>query len=173
MNRPLYVLPNGGGLGYGLFVLDESTLRYLLDHIEEIPDALTRGSAWVDLCENLLEAKVTPKDFLDLAQRALPKESDEQNTQRVLGYLSRTFWSLAPEQRTARSPSIESLLREGLGRARTTSQKAAWFSAFSSVALTPGGLAWLQRVWSRAEPIEGLPLAEPDEINLALELAVR
>src|SRR5688500_19862981 len=44
--RPLYVLPNGGGLGYGLFILDDASRDYLLGHIEEIPDALTRGSAW-------------------------------------------------------------------------------------------------------------------------------
>ena len=51
--------------------------------MEEIPDALTRGSAWVDLWENVLEAPgagtVPGSEFLDLATRALPKESDEQN----------------------------------------------------------------------------------------------
>ena len=34
-------------------------------------------------------------------------------------------------------------------------------------------LAWLERVWRREEQVPGLPLAEPDEIALALELAVR
>jgi hypothetical protein len=44
----LYILPNGGGLGYGAFLLEMGTRRYLLEHLEDIPDALTRGSAWVD-----------------------------------------------------------------------------------------------------------------------------
>ena len=39
--------------------------------------------------------------------------------------------------------------------------------------LSPDGLAWLERVWRREETIPGLALAEPDEITLALELAVR
>ena len=36
--RPLFVLPNGAGLGYGLFMLDEGSRKYLLEHLEEIPD---------------------------------------------------------------------------------------------------------------------------------------
>ena len=39
--------------------------------------------------------------------------------------------------------------------------------------LTPDGVAWLTRVWKREQAIPGLRLAEPDEIALAMELAVR
>ncbi|MGD1071932.1 MAG: M1 family aminopeptidase, partial [Bryobacteraceae bacterium] len=86
---PLYVLPNGEGLGYGLFVLDAATRHYLLDHLQDIHDPLTRGSAWVDLWEDLLEGAVTPHDFLTTITRALPLEDDEQNTQLVLSDLVR------------------------------------------------------------------------------------
>jgi aminopeptidase N len=172
--RPLFVLPNGAGLGYGLFLLDPPTLRYLLAHLEDIPDPLTRGSAWIDLWENLLEARLTPAQFLDLASRALPKENDEQNTQRVLAYLAHAFWQFLPQsERLKRGPALESLLRTGLALAASSSAKSAWFNAVRDTALTPQTLAWLQRVWRREEKIAGLPLAETDEINLALELAVR
>jgi aminopeptidase N len=172
--RPSFVLPNGGGLGYGSFLLDMGTRRYLLEHLEDIPDGLARGSAWVDLWDNLLEAQIEPAAFLNLALRAVPRETDEQNVQLILGYLSRTFWFfLNQEARVARVPAIEALLRENLIRARTASQKAAWFAAFRSIVLTRDGLVWLERVWRREEKIEGLPLAEPDEIQMALQLAVR
>ena len=172
--QPLYVLPNGGGLGYGLFVLDDQTRRYLAGSIENIPDALTRGSAWVDLWENVLEARLTGPEFLDLAARALPKETDEQNTQLILSYLSRAFWLLlSSQERTARAPSMEAMLREGIAQARTASQKSAWFNTFRDVVLTAGGLDWLERVWRREQKIEGLSFAETDEITMALELAVR
>ena len=88
-NPPLYVLPNGEGLGYGLFALDAGTRRYLLDHLEEIHDPLTRGSAWVDLWEELLAAAIAPAEFLNLITRALPLEDDEQNTQLVLSEFTR------------------------------------------------------------------------------------
>jgi aminopeptidase N len=169
-----FVLPNGQGLGYGLFLLDEQSRTYLLGHVDVIPDPLTRGSVWVTLWENLLEGRVTPAEWLNLSERALPAETDEQNTQRALGYLEQAFWKyLPPADRVARAPQIERLLRDGLARAKTTSRKSAWFSAFRDVVLTRDGLAWLERVWRREEKIDGLPFSETDEIAMALELAVR
>ncbi len=174
LDAPDYVLPNGEGLGYGLFVLDDRSLAHLLQHIEAIPDALTRGSAWVTLWDNLLERRMTPAAFFDAALRAVPREPDEQNAERVLAYLVRAFWRwLPPEERAARSASFETVLRQGLSAAPTMSRKAAWFNALRDTALSAGTLEWLERVWRREESVPGLPLAEPDEITLALELAVR
>jgi len=106
--------------------------------------------------------------------RAAPLESDEQNVQRILSYLVRTFWRFLPaSERTSRSVALETMLRAGLERAMTASQKAAWFNAFRDTVLTGDGLAWLERVWRREERVPGLPLAESDEITMAEELAVR
>ena len=174
LDRPLYVLPNGGGLGYGLFILDEASRNYLLEHVEDVPDALTRGSAWVTLWDNLLESRLTPGALLDAALRALPRETDEQNVQRVLSYTTRLFLRfLPPGERATRGPALEAALRLGLERAGTQSQKSAWFNAYRDTVLSRDGLAWLERVWRRDEAVPGLTLAEPDEIALALELAVR
>ena len=73
--RPLYVLPSGDGLGYGLFLLDDTSRDYLLAHIEEIPDALTRGTAWVTMWDNLIERRVNAGELLAAAMRALPRET--------------------------------------------------------------------------------------------------
>jgi aminopeptidase N len=171
---PLYVLPSGAGLGYGLFVLDSSSRDYLLQHIEDVPDAVTRGAAWVTLWDNLLEAHLSASALSDAAMRALSRETDEQNTQRVLTYLVRMFWRfLPPDERTRRGPGLEAMLRAGLERAPTQSQKAAWFNAYRDVVLSREGVTWLERVWRRDEKVPGLTLAEPDEIALAMELAVR
>jgi aminopeptidase N len=84
------------------------------------------------------------------------------------------FWGrLAPAERAERVAALEALFRAGLDRAATSSVKSAWFSAFRDVAMTPAGLAWLERVWKREETIAGLPFAETDEIVMAEELAVR
>jgi aminopeptidase N len=174
VERPSYVLPNGGGLGYGLFVLDARSRDYLLAHIEDIPDALTRGSAWVTLWDNVMEGTVPADRFFEAALRAVSREGDEQNTELILANLSRAFWRFFPPvTRQARSRELEALLIAGIGRAPTMSLKAAWFNTLRDVATTTDALAWLERVWRREERIEGLPLAEPDEIALAQELAVR
>jgi aminopeptidase N len=171
---PLYVLPSGGGLGYALFVLDPASRRYLVEHLDKIPDALTRGSAWVTLWENTLERHVAPAAFIDLAARAAPRETDEQNRQRILSYLVRAFWRLLDENdRERRAPALEAMLRTGIGRASTSSEKSAWFNAYRDITLSRPGVAWLERVWRREEKIDGLTFAETDEIAMALELAVR
>ena len=171
---PHFVLPAGGGLGYGLFTLDEGSRAYLLGRIEDIPDALTRGVAWVTLWDNLEASRVGAAQLLETAMRALPREADEQNAQRVLAYVTRVFWRfLPPADRAARAPALEAALRAGLDRGRTQSEKAAWFNAYRDVVLTGDGVAWLTRVWRREQQIPGLRLAEPDEIAMSLELAVR
>jgi aminopeptidase N len=171
---PLYLLPSGGGLGYGLFVLDEASRTYLLAHLEDIQDAMTRGDAWVTLWENMLDGHVAPSAFVDAVTRAVPRESDEQVRQRALTYLTRVFWRFLPhEARVRRAAALEATLRDGISAATTSSQKSAWFNAYRDITLTQSGVAWLQRVWSREEEIAGLTFAETDEIAMALELAVR
>jgi aminopeptidase N len=101
---PSFVLPNGRGLGYGLFLLDPGSREYLLTKVATIQDPLTRGSAWVTLWDNLVESQVDPGAFIDAVARALPVETDEQNVQRLLGYLTRAFWRhLAPAEARSRA----------------------------------------------------------------------
>ena len=174
MPAPLFVLPNGAGWAYGGFTLDKHSLDYLTTHVHEIADPLTRGAAWVTLWDALLNRQVTPSALISAAMAALPRESDEQLTSRVLGYLGATWWRfLAPTERQARVGDVESLMRAGLANAKTASQKSSWFGALRNVFATPDTTAWMRRVWEQAEKIDGLPLAEPDFTSLALELAVR
>jgi aminopeptidase N len=171
---PRYVLPSAAGWAYGNFVLDQASREFLTASLPEIADPLTRGSAWITLWDGLLEGQVPPAAFFDLALQALPREADEQLISRVLGYASNTWWRyLDTAARGARAPHFESLLRDGLRDAQTRSQKAAWFGTLRNVAVTPATVDWLRQVWSEKETVPGLPLAEPDYISLALDLAVR
>jgi aminopeptidase N len=171
---PRYVLPNGGGWAYGGFTLDEATLAWLMANLPDVDDALTRGSAWVTLWDALLDGQVTPEAFLDLALRALPRETDEQMTSRVLGYSSNTWWRfMGPTDRAALAERYEAVLRDGLTRAGTPSRKAAWFGALRNTAVSPTTVQWLKLIWEKKESVAGLPLAETDYTALALDLAVR
>jgi aminopeptidase N len=128
----------------------------------------------VTLWDNVQASRLGAAQLLDAAIRALPREADEQNAQRVLSYVTRVFWRfLPPAERAGRGPALEAALRAGLDRGRTQSEKAAWFNAYRDVVMTSDGVAWLTRVWRREQQIPGLRLAEPDEIAMALELAVR
>ena len=111
---PDFVLPTGGGIGYGDFALDDASLAYLLGHLPEIQDPLTRGAAWVTLWEQMLDGRVAPAAIMALALRALPLEGDELNVARILGYSVQTYWMfLDAPARDATSPSLERLLARG------------------------------------------------------------
>ena len=171
---PVFVLPSAGGIGYADFKLDHTTSEYLLARLPELPDGLTRGSAWVTMWEQMLDGRVSAHAMFDLALAALPGERDELNVQRILSYAQQLYWKFLPATERERSaPAFERTLRAGLDAASTSSLKAAWFAALRDVAITTAALDWLERVWRGVEQVPGLTLAEPDYITLALELAVR
>ncbi len=171
---PRFVLPSGGGIGYAGFELDAASLEYLVTRLPEIDDPLTRGAAWITLWEQMLDRRTEASRVMDLALRALPRETDEQNVQRILGYARRAHWNFLPAtDRDRVAPRLEQILRAGLAAAPTSSLKSAWFSALRDVAQTEATVEWLERVWRKTEAVPGLTLAEPDYITLALELAVR
>ncbi len=171
---PRFVLPTGGGLGYGDFVLDARSRDDLLAHAPSLDSALTRGAVYVTLWEDVVAGRLPAAAWMDLTLRALAQDTNEQNVTRLLGYASAAFWRrLDPAARDELAPSLERRLREGLDRAQTRTAKALWFQALVRLARTGPTLDWLAAVWRREVTIEGLPLAEPDEIVLAQELAVR
>ena len=171
---PDYVLAAGGGLGYGLTALDARSREHLLAELPGIDHALTRAVAWVSLRESLLEGDVEPEALIDLARRALPAETDEQNVSLVLGYLTSTYWRhLPPERRAALAPEIEELLWRGTETAGGGSLAAAWFGAYRDAATSPEAAGRLERIWRGEEDVPGVPLAERDFTALAQALAVR
>ena len=171
---PLYVLPTGGGIAYGDFVLDDTSRSYLTAHLADVPDPLTRGAALVTLWEEMLDGRVAPAVIFQMLTQALPRESDELTVQRMLSYAQQSFWKyLTPGESAEQSAGFDRLVRDGLERASSSSLKSAWFNALRDTARTPSTLEWLERVWRKTEQVPGLTLAEPDYITLALELAVR
>jgi aminopeptidase N len=167
---PKWILPQGG---YGFFDLDPATIDYFSKSIAEIPDAYLRGSALVELWEAMLEGRVLPAQVLDdLLTRC--HESDGPAFSMMLDDVRFLFWRFTQaDDRKPVAPKLEAVLRAGLTGARSTSLKGAWFSAFRSTATTPGAVAWLEQIWRHGVKVEGLPLSESDEADLAGDLALR
>jgi aminopeptidase N len=102
---PRFVLPSGRGVGYAGYELDAASLAYLLADLPEIGDPLTRGAAWVTLWDQMLDGRATATALVELALSALPRESDEQNVQRILGYTQRAYWKFLPPRSRSRRPA--------------------------------------------------------------------
>jgi aminopeptidase N len=171
---PDFVLPNGHGLAYGEFHLDEPSLSWLLTHLPEVPDALTRGSAWLTLWDEMLARHVGPEPLLDLALRAIDGETSELNLQRMLTCLERLFWIfIEPSSRTECASHVETVLRGALDAAGAAATQAALFTTLRAVAVCAPTLTWLRMLWEGEQTIDGLELQEADLIGITLELAVR
>ena len=171
---PDYVLANGRGAGYGLFRLDERTRDYLLRHLPQIDDPLTRGVAWVSLWDELLAGNVPPRRFIELAREALEQETDELNTQRILGYLTSAYWRyLSVDTRLASAAALEEQLWRLTGTTPRQTLRSAYFAAYRNVALTESAVARLKRIWRGDENVRGLPLSKNDMMSIAAGLAIR
>ena len=171
---PDYILPNGRGLGYGEFRVDERSRRWLMAHVAEVPDALTRGSAWITLWDAMLVQDVDPGQLLELAIGAVAREDSELNLQRILIYLDRLFWIFrGPQERAECAERLERALRARLNAPGASSVKAALLACLRAVASTAPTIEWLRRLWSGDSQLGGLTLGEADHIVLAQELAVR
>lgn len=173
-DTPDYVLPNGSGLEYGSFVLDEASLAFLSRNVASLAPALARGSAWVTLWDQVLEGRLDPGGFLDVALAALPSEEDELILSRVLGYTTSTYWNLlTPEARQARAADVESVLWSGVVSDRPATARSSFFGSYRSTALTDAAVQRLRQLWDGTEELPGLPLSENDQTALATALAVR
>jgi aminopeptidase N len=171
---PTYLLPTGGGLGYGDFVLESSNLLALKNTLPAMASSLARGAALVTLWESMLEGRLVVGDVTELLLTLLPAETDELNRTEMLSYLRQIYWRFnRPEQRQALAARCESILRTGLLNATSTQERANWFSTLRNIALTNETLTWLESVWRRELQVPGLTLSENDETLLALDLAVR
>ena len=169
-----FVLPNGSGVEYGLFLLDDASLEYLSSHLPALGDPLARGAAWVTLWDHVLERRLDPQRFVDLALSALPGEEDELNVARVLGYLGAAWWSFLPhEARVRQAPRLEEMLWSGVAGRRPATARAAFLGAWRTVAFTPAAVARMERLWRGTETVGGLPLSENDQTALAAALALR
>ena len=94
-----------------------ASLGWLVRKLPDVGDPLTRGAAWVTLWDAMLDAEVRPDQLIELALRALPRETNEQNVQRILGYLNQAYWRFTPDaRRAALAPRVERVLKSGLAR---------------------------------------------------------
>ncbi len=171
---PDYVLAGGEGWGYGEFELDARSQSHLETALPMIDDPLARGVAWSALWDAMLEGRLAPAQWYEMAFLSLRTEREAQLIGNWLRDLNTVWWRfLTPAQRAAHAPDLEALLRIRLDAAAEPGLKSPWFRTLSDLATTPETVAWLRALWQREATIAGLPLVEADETDLAYALALR
>ncbi len=100
--RPDLILINDDDLTYAKIRLDEGSLATLVGHIHELDNPLSRALCWGATWDMCRDAEMTAADFVTLALRGVPAETDLTAVGTVLGQARTAIDYYAP--RAAREP---------------------------------------------------------------------
>lgn len=169
-----FYLTNGSELGYGYFLLDSKSKNYLLEHVHEIKDDVTRGAAWLALYESMIRGEVPATEFMQTLLNGLKSETESLNRQNLLNELSVVYWKfLSKQKREQWAEPLETTLWKWIDSEIENDARAAYFKTLNSIVSTPKSIQRLYDLWKTKADLNGLPLAETDYITLAYELAIR
>src|SRR5206468_994947 len=76
-NKVVFAFPNYQDYGYGIFLLDDKSRDYVLKNIQNEKDPFLRSMMWGSLWDSVRESELDPKDYVELAIKNLPTETDE------------------------------------------------------------------------------------------------
>lgn len=183
--KPLCVLFNAGGQGYGVFPVDPHSLAWLSGKGGLAPASaiagpgtatpLMRASAYINLYENMLNGQsITPRQLLAWDRRALSGETEELDLNILLDQISSIFWRFLPTaSRDSLAEGLQQDCWQAMEHAQTPNEKKLLFRTFSNIVLTKDGQDTLFAIWKSSQPPAGVKLSEDDYTSLATALALR
>lgn len=169
---PAFVYANAGDHAYARVILDDSSVRYLEEHIGTIRDPLLRAMIWGTLWDQVRDAQLDPRRFLMMVVRESDAERDEQILNGMLGRLSRILQAYLPDDDSA-SVSIERALLTGAAdTSRPYGIRKAHLDALIAVSRTQSGMARLDALLDSSSAA-GEPLRAPTRWAIVTALLSR
>ncbi len=169
--RPAYVFANYEDYGYGLFLLDDESRAYVLEHLGEVRDEFLRALLWGSLWDSVREAELAPTAYIELAIKLMPHERDEVTAQGVLARVQAAFNRyLSEAQRKELVPRLERMLTDRMLSAETAGLRITSFRAFQGVATTDEGRATLKKILRDELKIPGMQLRSRDRFDIITAL---
>ena len=112
--EPALLLPNDGDFSYCKIRLDPVSQNALASSLGRLSDPLSRAVAWNGVRDLVRDGEVAPRQYLALAVRHLPAETDDSIAGHVIGYARWTVADryLPPGQRGAALAGLTSLCRD-------------------------------------------------------------
>ncbi|MCT4011034.1 aminopeptidase [Elizabethkingia anophelis] len=169
--KPLFVLQNSSGIGYGVFNVDND----LISGFSLIKDPVSRASAYISLYENMLGGSgITPQELLHFFAGQLQKESTELNLRLITGYISGIYWGFLTESiRSKESESLENIVWNALQKQAAVNNKKNLFDCYQGIFRSRKAYDNLYTIWKSQTAPQGITLNDEDFTNLALALSLR
>jgi aminopeptidase N len=171
LEKPLSILFNADGTGYGRFPGDRS----MMDAVYQLDVPLERASAYINTYENTLAGKgYHPIELLELFTKGLQAEQQEMNLRLLTGYISNLYWNfISVEQRLSYSTLLEERLWTAMEQRTMPNQKKILYNAFENTYLSKEAGQKLYTIWKTQQAPKGVKLIEDDYISLALSLSLK
>ena len=169
LEKPLSIVYNYNGFGYGVFPLDGN----YLNAISGLKDEVARASAYSNLYENTLIGNVSPDKAYDCFLKGIQTEENELVLRIASNNLNTIYWRLFTEKHQNKvQKQLETVLNERLQANLSANIKKTLFGLFSSIAYSDSAKAKLYQIWNKEVVIPGLKLNEDDFTNMAMNLAI-
>jgi len=169
LEKPIAVVYNYNGFGYGVFPLDGNNLNYIV----MLKDEVARASSYSNLYENTLIGNVSPEKAFDCFLKGIQTEENELVLRIVSGNLNTIYWRFFSEkQQNKAQKQLEGILYERLQANLLPNIKKTLFGLFSSIAYSNSAKAKLYQIWNKDIVIQNLKLNEDDFANIAMNLAI-
>ncbi|MCT3663083.1 aminopeptidase [Elizabethkingia anophelis] len=169
--KPLFVLQNSSGIGYGVFNVDND----LISGFSLIKDPVSRASAYISLYENMLSGSgITPQELLHFFAGQLQKESTELNLRLITGYISGIYWGFLTESiRNKESESLENIVWNALQKQAAVNNKKNLFDCYQGIFQSKKAYDNLYTIWKSQTAPQSITLNDEDFTSLALALSLR
>jgi aminopeptidase N len=169
VGKPLQVLFNTNGMGYGLFPAVVS------DSLYNLPGPLQRAAACINAYEAMLANRgINAVALLGFFTRGAALETNELNLRLLTGYISSIYWQFTPPaQRLQAAPALEAALWAALQQQAAANNKKLLFKTLQDVYVTAPTAQRMYTCWQLQQPPAGIKLAEDDYTALALTIALK
>ncbi|OPC32627.1 M1 family metallopeptidase [Elizabethkingia miricola] len=169
--KPLFILQNSSGIGYGVFRVDKDLMR----GFSLIKDPVSRASAYISLYENMLGGSgIAPQELLHFFAEQLQKESTELNLRLITGYISGIYWGFLSEStRNKESEGLENIVWNALQKQTAVNNKKNLFDCYQGIFQSKKAYDNLYTIWKTQTAPQGITLNDEDFTSLALALSLR
>ena len=169
MPKPLDIIYNYNGFGYGVFPIQPESLDAFLSSDNDV----TRGYSYINIYEQALNNNVAPIRAFQLFKRAVLEEQEEVLVRLISGKLQNIFWNyLTENERSSIHKALEADIRERLEGTETSGIKKSLFNLYKGIAYSSEGADFLYTIWNKTTRISNLKLNSDDYTNLASTLAL-
>ncbi|WP_406685402.1 M1 family aminopeptidase [Seonamhaeicola sp. MEBiC1930] len=167
--KPMYILYNSDGYGYGVFPVNDAVIKQTFSIKEEV----SRAQSYLNIYENTLNGTINNTIAFENLKIGLETELNELILKIISAQLTNLYWnSFTHEQRLAHLPKLEQLIYNRLQQNESKNIKKSLFNSYKSIAHSKSGIEKLYRIWSKEETINNLTLNQDDYTYLGQQLAL-